>query len=428
MSFPIIGAQSVWENWNSAGFGSWQMWFMAPYGSWMYMGYVKNNAPVFKKVDIGTEDPDYEMISWDFGLAADTPEDIFLYEQHEGYPDGAVNLGCIREDTGESDYFLYLIGRENVAPDTTSILHRFSIENAFEQESSGLGMQLTYGDPASTDVININHLAGIEVITGGGAGGGIFILTNNWDSREFELRKYEEDWDGDEHGPTDTVTLSPYYIENNSLGRLRGIAAASDGNILVFINSGATASSTKVLKFNAEDLSYMGQTSWEPSLTAATWAQIVKSSEVFLLLRGLDSNNVFSWKSAVFYDRATAVPDENKSNFIIEDNLTSFASDTAITLQYVARDAFNIPVLNVPTKFVIDGEDENDPTTWTDRLGALMDGAGDDFFDEDDVPLAISVEVNTDGTTGIATAYYKPMRNGSGTLIDTINVYCPSTV
>lgn len=427
MSFPIIGTQSVWDNWAGFGFGSWQMWFQAPYGSWIYAGYVKNNVPVFKKIDIGSADPNYDIIDWDFGLTADTPEAKFPYEQHEGYPDGAIGCGCIREDAAAADVYLYLIGRSDAAPNPNTVLRRFSVNNSFEEEA-GLPMLLGYTSTAVGDIVNINHIAGLEVMPGSAAQSGIFLLTNNRDGRTFELRKYTEDgsWDGAVHAPDVTVALYPVYMENNSLARLRGIGHAADGNILVFINSGLSSTSTKVLKFNAENLNYMGQTTWQPSLASSSWAYVVQSAEVYMLFRNLDSANTLDWKTAIYYDRATGIPDATKSNFIVENNLTSFGSDEAVELKYVARDAFNIPVTAVATKFVIDGENESDPTSWNDRVGGIQNLATNSFFDAQGVPLAIAAVVNTSTPDGIATAYYKPMRTGSGTETDAINVLCPS--
>lgn len=418
MSFPIIGTQSAWEQWNNRGFGSWQMWFTAAYGSWMYTGYVKNNSPVFKKVNIGASDVDYDIEDWDFGLAVNTPESIFTYEQHEGYPDGNIGMGVVANDG--SDTYLYLMGRSDPAPITDSVMHRFLLPT-FEADLPGT--ILTDG----TDPLNVNHICGITVKPGSGSDDGIFVVTNNRDGNEFKLRKYGEDgnWDGAEHAPTNTTDLSPYYIENNSLARVRGIGVASDGNILVFINSGGTSTSTKVLKFSAVDISYMGQTSWNPSLAASVWAHVVQSSEVFILLRGLSSNNINEWKTSIYYDRATSIPDANKSNFIIEDNLTSFGATDAIELTYEARDAFNIAVQNTPTKFSINGEDEDDASSWTDRVGGIQDSSSASFFDANGVPLAIATTVNTN-SSGIATAYYKPMRSGSGTEIDVIDIVCPA--
>ena len=67
MSFPIIGGQQVWENWNDFGSGSWRMWFMAPYGSWLYAAFVKGTSTYFKKIDIGGT-LNYSMYDWDFGV------------------------------------------------------------------------------------------------------------------------------------------------------------------------------------------------------------------------------------------------------------------------------------------------------------------------------------------------------------------------
>ena len=120
-----------------------------------------------------------------------------------------------------------------------------------------------------------------------------------------------------------------------------------------------------------------------------------------------------------------AIPSEDKSNFIILNNLTTFSSDTAIELQYAARDAFNIVIPSINTKFVIDGEDAEDPSTWNDRIGGIQATSGAAFFDSEGVPLAIKTVTVTD-SGGVAKAYYKPMRSGSGTEIDIIRIYCPS--
>ena len=228
------------------------------------------------------------------------------------------------------------------------------------------------------------------------------------------------------HNPTHSVDLSTNYMENNTNSRIRGVAIATDGNVIVFVNTGVSSTACKVIKFNKDTLAYMGQTTWSPNISTVVWGYLVKSNEVFMLFQGLDSNSVFDWKTSVYYDRATGIPDEAKSNFIIENNLTTFGSDDPIALVYKARDSFNIPVVGAATEFAINGEDPDDPSTWTDRLGAIRENPGDDFFDVDNVPIAISAVDNTD-VDGLATVYYKPMRNGSGTEIDAIDVYCPSS-
>ncbi|MCG8429788.1 MAG: hypothetical protein MJA29_01245, partial [Candidatus Omnitrophica bacterium] len=150
MSFPIIGTTTVWSNWNNFGSGAWNMWFMAPYGSWIYAGFVKDSVSYFKRIDIGTEDADYEMYDWDFGLTPNTPQDIFPYEHQEGYPDGAMGMGCIRGDTTPK---LYLAGRSAPAPTVNSIIHRFVVGDAFEQETPGM----IPWKPATTTPLNVNH-------------------------------------------------------------------------------------------------------------------------------------------------------------------------------------------------------------------------------------------------------------------------------
>lgn len=419
MSFPLIGSKSTWDNWNNAGFGSWRMWFMAPYGSWIYAGFVKNDTPQFKKINIGDSQSNFEIINWDFGLASNTPEDIFTHEQHEGYPDGAMGMGCIRSDGGTP--YLYLVGRDpnKALSSTDNYLHRFDVDSGFEANLPGQILQNSGGSP-----ISVNRFAGIEVVPGSA----IFAVLNNQSSNEYELLRYAESgsWNGSGHTPTHSINLSPVYIENNTLSRIRGIGLASDGNVIIFINSGVSSTSCKVLKFDADDLSFLGETTWVPDISSATWAYITQASEVFILAQGLDTNNYLNWKTAVYYDRATAIPDANKSNFIIADNLTSFGSNTSIALTYEARDAFNIPVENTPCKFVIDGEDEDSPDSWNDRVGGIQDSSGAAFFDASDVPLAIAATVNTN-SSGIATAYYRPMRAGTGTEIDTINVVCPAS-
>lgn len=414
MSFPIIGTASVWENWANSGLGAWRMWFMAPYGSWIYAAFVRDNEVTYEKIDIGPVDPNYERYSWNFGLAANTPEDIFTHEQDEGGPDGAIGCGCIRGATPK----LYLIGRSSAAPATNAVLHRFTVSTGFVQLAPGT---IPFDGSSTSTPVNINHVAGLEV----DAGNAYYLVLNNYDSQEFRLFRYAYTWDGVGHEPTHTVQLSTNYMENNTSAKIRGIATANDGNILLFVNTGITNSSCKVLKFDKDDLSYLGQTTWTPNISTATWGYITQVAEVFMLFQGLTSNSLYDWKTSIYYDRATGIPDADKSNFIISDNLTTFGDNDPITLQYQARDAFNIAVVGVSCKFAINGEDENDPTTWTDRLGAIRESTGVDFFDAEGVPEAISAIVTTNGS-GVATAYYKPMRSGSGTEIDAIDVFCPS--
>jgi hypothetical protein len=414
MSFPIIGTTSVWENWAGFGIGSWNMWFMAPYGSWIYAGFVKNNTSYFKKINIGTEDPNYEISDWDFGLAVNPPSEVFPYERHEGYPNGSMGMGCIRGDTTTK---LYLVGKSAADPSEDAIIHRFLTASNFAQEAPGT-IPLEVGGGS---IVKVNHICGIEV----DQGSAYYLVLNNNDANEFRLYRYGYTWDGGSHQPSHDVDLSTNYIENNTNARIRGMATASDGNILVFVNTGISATSCKVIKFDKDDLSYLGQTDWAPNVSTATWAYMVKSAEVFQWFQGLDSNSLYDWKTAVYYDRATGIPDEDRSNFIIAENLTTFGSDDAIELKYEARDAFNIVVTAVNAKFAVNGEDQNDPSSWNDRVGGIQDGEFDDFFDTDGVPLAIHAITPTDGN-GVATAWYKSMRTGSGTEIDAIDVFCPS--
>jgi len=417
MSFPIIGSKSVWADWNGLGQGSWRMWFMAPYGSWCYAGFVEDDAPVFKKIDLGESDANYPISDWDFGEVANNPEDKFVYEQDEGGPNGAIGCGVIRGATPK----LYVLGKSTSTASPDTIIHRFTVSTGFVGDGTGaVPLDATGG---GGDEIEMNHVTGIEV----DQGTAFYIVTNNNDSNEFQLRRYAYPgtWDGSDVDPSHEVDLSPNYMENNTLARVRGLSVASDGNILVFVNTGATATSCRVLKFDGDDLSYLGQTSWSPSISTSIWGYIVLASEVFMLFENLDSVSSLAWKTAIYYDRATQIPDADRSNFIITENLTTFGSDDPITLAYHARDAFNIVVPSVNAKFVIDGEDQGDAASWTDRIGSIQGDTGDTFFDSNDVPTAIHAIELTDGS-GIATAYYKPMRNGSGSEIDTINVFCPS--
>jgi hypothetical protein len=418
MSFPIIGTTSVWSNWNNFGDGAWNMWFMAPYGSWIYAGFVKDSTTYFKKIDIGSADSNYEMSDWDFGLVADTPETEFTYEHQEGYPDGSMGMGCIRGATPK----LYVVGRSAPVPAVNTILQKFIVGDGFELESPGT-IPLEVGGGS---ILNVNHIAGLEV----DQGNAYYVVLNNNDANEFRLYRYGYTWDGGSHQPTHDVDLSAVspaqsFMENNTSARIRGIGRAVDGNIVLFINSGLSATGCKVLKFDKDDLSYLGQTTWAPSVSTSTWGYMVESAEVFMWFQGLDSLSSLDWRNAVYYDGATAIPSQDKSNFIIANNLTTFGSDTAIELQYAARDAFNIVIPSINTKFVIDGEDPTDPSSWNDRIGGIQDLSGDPFFDGDGVPLAIQAITTTD-SGGVAKAYYKPMRSGSGTEIDIIRIYCPS--
>jgi hypothetical protein len=411
--FPIIGTTTVWGNWDSFGSSAWNMWFMAPYGSWAYCGFVKSNVTYFKKVYIGTSDADYEISTWDFGLATNTPEDIFLYEQNEGYPNGSMGMGCIRGATPT----LYLAGRSSAAVNIDdAIIYKFPVNDDFERDGAGLVPRNT----GNTATLSVDHICGIEV----DQGNAVYIVTNNNDLNQFMLRRYAYTFAGN-LAPATELALSPNYLENNSAARIRGIALASDGHVLIFANTGESSTSCKVFKFHKDTLAYLGVASWSPNISTSTWAYLVAQGEVFLHFQGLDSASSLNQRTAVYYDRATGIPDESKSNFIINDNLTIFGSDDPIELTYVARDAFNIAIPSVNAKFVIDGEDPDDETTWTDRVGGIQLLSGADFFDADGVPLEISAIAATD-VDGVATAYYKPMRAGTGTERDTIKVTCPS--
>jgi hypothetical protein len=416
MSFPIIDSLSVWENWDNFGSGAWNMWFMAPYGSWMYCGFVKSNVSYFRRVDIGTDDANYDIYSWDFGTVSNTPEDQFPYEQHDGYPNGSMGMGCIR--VSGSTPKLYLAGRSSaIATVDDSVIHRFLVDDGFERED------LNYLAPTiSASPVSVDHIAGIEV----DPTNAVYIVTNNNDATEFQLHRYAyAGFDGAAHDPSHSADLSDQFMEDNTSARIRGIGRAIDGNVLVFINTGLSATETKVLKFDKDNLDYLGTTDWEISISTSTWAYLVQNGEVFLHFQGLDSPSLYDWKNAVYYDRATGIPNRDKSNLIIEENLTVYGSDDPIAMEYHAKDAFNIDVVGANTKFWIDGEDPDDPGTWTDRVGAIKDVSTGDFFDGNGVPLSISAIVATDGN-GIATAYYKPMRTGTGTERDAINIRCPS--
>jgi hypothetical protein len=414
MSFPVIGSKSVWADWAGFGIGSWNMWFMAPYGVWVYSGFVKNNIAYFKKINIGTPSTNYPMSDWLFELATSSPEDVFTNERHEGYPNGAMGCGVIRENAGVAK--LYLIGRSSPSPVVDSVMYRFTVDDGFEQEAGAfIPLNQIAGSP-----LNINHICAIEV----DPGNAIYIATNNRDSNQFKIRKYPYTFAGNAD-PTETKILSPSFMENNTSARIRGMGQARDGSIIVFVNTGITTTQCKVIKLDEVDLDYRGQTTWAPDITTATWAYIVPTADVFMYFEGLDSTSALGAKTAVYYDNATGIPSENKSNFIIDNNLTQYGSDTAIELAYHARDAFNVPVPGVNTKFVLTGEDPNDPSSWNDRVAGIQDAPGNPFFDGGGVPLAIQAIVPTNGS-GIALAYYKPMRTGSGTETDNISIFCPS--
>jgi hypothetical protein len=396
------------------------MWFIAPYGSWAYAGFVTDNVVSYKKINIGTSNANYEISTWDFGLASNTPDDQFPYERHAGGPNGAIGCGCIRGTTPH----LYLIGRSTSTVSLDTILRRFGVGTGFAESGTGcvpLDDTLGGGDP-----IEMNHITGIEV----DPDAAFYIVTNNNDSNEFKLRRYAYPgtWNGADVDPSHEVDLSPNYITNNTLARIRGIAIAPDGNVIVFANTADTATTCKVLKFDKDDLSYLGRTTWEPNISTSIWGYLVQASKVYMLFEGLNDASSFAHKSAIYYDRATAIPDASRSNFVIQANLTTFGSDDPVTLEYHARDAFNIVVPSVNAKFAIHGEDTGDSSTWTDRVGSIQELTTDTFFDGDGVPTAVHAITLTDPVTGIATAYYKPKHTGSGTEIDDIDVYCPSDI
>lgn len=418
MSFPIIGAKSVWADWGGSGLGSWRMWFMAPYGSWIFAGFVTDNVVSWKKINIGTSDANYELTDWDFGLTPNTPVDGFPYERHDGGPNGAIGCGCIRGATPN----LYLLGRKTSTASPNVILRRFPVDGGFEEDGSGCTPLDTFGGGGAN--IEINHITGLEV----DKDVAFYIVTNNNDSNEFQLRRYAYPgtWTGADVSPSHAVVdLSPDYITNNTLARVRGTGISSDGHILVFANTADTATTCKAFKFHKDTLAYLGRTSWEPSISTSIWGYMVQAAEVYMLFEGLDDASAFAHKSAVYYDRATQIPDEARSNFVILENLTTFGSDDPVTLEYHARDGFNIVVPAVNAKFLINGEDPGDASTWTDRVGSIQEETTDTFFDGDGVPTAVQAIKATNGS-GVATAYYKPKRIGSGTEIDDIDVFCPS--
>jgi len=415
MSFPIISTTSVWENWDGFGIGAWNMWFMAPYGSWCYSAFVKDGITYFKKINIGTSDPNYEISDWDFGVTPDPPSSVFAYEQQDGYPNGSMGLGCIRGATPK----LYLAGRSSGVPTINdTIIHKFVVADGFDAENLANGLIPMLGGT----VLDINLLCGLEVVQGDA----LYLVTNNNSGALFTLMRYDYAYfDGGAHNPTHFVNMTPQFLEDNAAARIRAIGIARDGHILVFANTGLTSTETRVFKFDKDNLDYLGQTTWTPNISTGTWAYMVQHSDVFIHFQGLNKTSLYDWKTAIYYDRATGIPNEDKSNFIIEDNLTTFGSETPIELKYEARDAFNNLVPGANTKFVIDGEDPDAPDTWTDRVGGIQDNPLNDFFDGDGVPEAIQVIVPTD-VNGVALAYYKPMRSGSGTERDAINVFCPT--
>jgi len=415
--FPIIGTSTVWSEWNNFGSGAWNMWFMAPYGEWIYAAFVKSNVAYFKKINIGGSNGDYPMTTWEFEASLlNTPDKVFPYEKNEGYPNGSMNMGVIRGTTPK----LYVVGRQGSGLVGEAKIEYFPLADDFDK-----GAAYTVPLDAAGDPMEINRICGLEV----DPGTAIYLVTNNNGAYQFTLWRYAYTWDDGEHSATATKALSPTsaagYMEDNTAARIRGIGIAPDGNVLVFANTGESSTECKVFKFDKTTLAYMGTTSWLPSLSASTWANLVKYGEVYLFFRSLDSTSSSDWRTAVYYDRATGLPDATKSNFIINDNLTIFASDDAVELSYHARDAFNVAVVGANTKFYIAAEDPDDETTWTDRVGGIQAASGATFFDADGVPEATSVVTVTDGD-GIATAWYKPMRSGSGTERDAIAIKCPS--
>lgn len=428
MAFPIIGSLAVWSDWNAYGTGAWNMWFMAPYGSWMYCGFVKNNVPSFKKIDIGVDDGNYPIYSWAFGDVLLNPSTIFPDEQHDGYPDGSTNLGCIRETLGGAAPIpkLYLVGRSSSSPSVDFCrISRFVLDDGFEQEDTDYLVPAVGGN-----VLSVDHIAGIDVVPPGGSGTeAVYLVTNNRAGSSFRLLRYDyADFDGGASHDALVKSLTPDYMQNNSAARIRGIGHASDGNILVFINTGLSATQCKVLKFDADTLAYLGTTSWTPNISTATWAYLVQSGEVFFHFQGLNSTSTLDWKSAVYYDRSTGIPDAGRSNLVIGENLTAFGDDNPITLAYHAKDDFNMDVAGVYCRFYITGEDYTDSTTWTDRVSSIQEDQSElvnEFFNEDGVPTATSARTIT-AANGIALAYYKPMRSGTGSQRNSISIICPA--
>lgn len=424
MSFDTIGQKTVWTNWGVYGSGSWNMWFMAPHGSWMYCGFSKNNISEFKKVYIGTNLLDYDIHDWNFDSSAiNTPDEMFPNEPFEGYPDGSTNLGCIRVGT---ETYLYLLGHSSPAPATSPVIRRFDVNSLFAEELLGF-----VPNDDSSVLLNINHICGLEV----DPGNNIFIVTNNRDTSNFMLYRYAYVWDGTDHDPevvNGTVDLST-YITDNTQARIRGMSFASDGNILIFCNTGETATNTTCLKFDATNLNYLGRTAWlDPhsvyeSISTTIWAQMIRSGEVFLYFRGLDSTNYGDRITQVFYDNATKVPDSFNSNFIINNNLTTFGSTESIELKYLARDGFNNAIDAVNCKFIIHDVSQTDSSSWDTNIGGIRPTSGEDFFDADGVPLGVHAVVST-SAEGEAKAYYRAMRTGTGTFIDIIDVFCPSDI
>jgi len=419
MAFNTIGQKTVWDNWGTYGAGSWNMWFMAPYGSWMYCGFSKNNVSEFKRVYIGSDLLDYDIYDWEFDSGAiNTPDLVFPSEPFEGFPNGSMDMGCIREGTGT---YLYLAGHYATPPSTDTIIHRFDALGEFAQ----YGLGIIPCDPSSAR-LNINRICGLEVKPNNG----VFIIVNNTEGGDYTLYRYAYTWSGTDEDPQYSMDLTP-YIYDNTQSRVRGMATASDGSILVFCNTGETATATTVLKFNADTLAYLGRTAWIPAsatydaISTAIWAHAIKSGEIFLYFQGLDSTSYSARLSHIYYDNSTGIPEEKNSNFIIEDNLTTFGDDDALQLKYIARDGFNNVVVSTNCKFIISGVLQNDPSSWDATVGGVQELSGNEFFDSDGVPLSVHAITPTD-STGTAVAYYKPMREGTGTFIDLLNVFCPA--
>lgn len=413
MAIEIIGSQQTWENWNNSGSGTWRLWFMAPYGQWIYSAWVQNNTVLWERINTATTDQNYTIGSWDMTGIAAPPSSVFTNETSDFGPDGAIGMGVIR---GSTTPMLYLMGRDNPEPDKDCLIHKFS---AATFEAAGASIKPLYAGGGSR--IEIDQICGLEV----DANNAFYIVTNNRNGREFELRRFAYTFDGSELAPSHTVILSDTYIQNNSLSKIRGIGTAVDEDILVFINDGLANTSCKCLKFDKDDLSYLGQTSWNPSLPAGTWAWVVQQAEAFLFFRGLDEQNVYSWKNAVYYDRSTQIPNTDHSNMVISNNVMPFNNDNAVEIQYIAKDDFGIAVSNISAKFVLNDYDADEPGTWDEETPALKDQSSGDFFTAAGIPLEIEVTVTTDGS-GIAKSYFKSPREGTGSKRFVIKVTCPA--
>jgi hypothetical protein len=412
MGIEIIGAQQTWENWSNNGAGAWRLWFMAPYGQWIYSAWVSNNSVVYKRIDTGTTDQNYSLETWDMSGASSPPSDVFPHETSDFGPDGAIGMACIRGTTP----VLYIVGRDNPEPDKDCVIHKFSATTYSSLAASILPLYETAGLR-----IEIDQICGFEV----DSSNAFYIVTNNRNGREFELRRFAYLFDGSQPDPSHTVTLSDTYIQNNSLSKIRGTALATDGNLLLFANDGLSSSSCKCFKFDKDDLSYLGQTTWTPNLPASTWAYMVQQEQAFLYFSGLDETNLYSWKNAIYYDRATQIASSEHSNIVIDDNVLPFNNDNATEIKYYANDDFGIAVDNISTKFELYDFDEDEPTSWDEETPALADTSLGPFFDVDDVPLQVSVTVTTDGA-GLAKAYYMSPREGTGSQRYLIRVTCPA--